>query len=149
MVDRTIDAIFSDQDGVMLVARNGMHQTKLRNMLIAKGVPDRDIFVMNKGKSLILTDKTVEEGGPDYRVVITKMSQPEGYTLTRLNVMISSVYPSNRASRVQMEGRINRIGQNKEVYYVKIHTGLLTFILQRHKDAKSLEAALQEVSRHV
>ncbi len=149
MVDRTIDAIFSDQDGVMLVARNGMHQTKLRDMLIAKGVPDRDIFVMNKGKSLILTDKTVEEGGPDYRVVITKMSQPEGYTLTRLNVMISSVYPSNRASRVQMEGRINRIGQNKEVYYVKIHTGLLTFILQRHKDAKSLEAALQEVSRHV
>ena len=140
---------YDDERGVMLVARNGAHQEKLLGMLVDRGVAEKDIFVMSKGKSLILTDQTVSEGEPDYKVVIVRMSQPEGYTLTRLSVMISSVYPSNRASRVQIEGRINRIGQYRDIIYTKVHTGLLTFILQRHKDAKSLEAVLQEVSRHI
>ena len=88
--------------------------------------------------------------GPDYKVVIVPISKSEGYTLTRCNVMISSVYPSNQASRTQIEGRINRLTQNaKEVYYIIVHTGILTNILQNHNKARSLEKALAEISQKV
>ena len=147
MINKTLENL---EEGVMLVAKDTRHQNKLFEMLIASGVEEDEIFVMSTGQSLLLTEKTVEEGGPDYSVVIVKISQPEGYTLTLLNTMISSVYPSNQASRTQMEGRINRIGQQSPtVTYIKVHTGILTLMLRRYKDAKSIEAALRAVAKHV
>ena len=60
--------------------------------------------------------------------------------------MITSVYPSNNATREQLEGRINRLGSNYEiVYYYIIHTGILTYILHNHNSAKSLSVALKAI----
>jgi len=61
--------------------------------------------------------------------------------------MVSSVYPSNNATREQIEGRINRIGQKeKTIIYRIVHAGILTRILQNHNDAKSLSLALQSLA---
>lgn len=59
----------------------------------------------------------------------------EGYTLTRLSAMVTSVYPSNQATRTQIAGRINRLSQrSKEILYRTIHVGVLTAILENHNN---------------
>jgi len=83
----------------------------------------------------------------DYKVVITTIRKSEGYTLTRLKAMVTGVYPSNNAAREQIEGRINRIGQKaKEIEIRIVHTGILTYIFQKHKDARNLSAILQTLA---
>ena len=136
--------------GVFVVAKDKVHQTRLRKIII-QGVPglkSTDVFLISKDRTLFLTDAAVKDRRvPDYRVVITTIRQSEGYTLTRLNTMVTSVYPSNNATREQLEGRINRIGQLSDtVYYRIIHTGILTYILQRHNDAGNLSAVLRALA---
>ncbi len=64
--------------------------------------------------------------------------------------MITGVYPSNQATRTQLEGRINRIGSgHKLLKYVTVHAGILTYILEHHNQAKSLQIALGDLAREV
>ena len=59
-----------------------------------------------------LTNSSVEQGREaDFRVVIVRSKQCEGYTVTRLGAMVSSVYFGNQATREQLKGRIDRITQ--------------------------------------
>ena len=129
-----------DGPGVMLVARSIAHQAQLRDAVVAAGVPARLIVVLERGQSLHLVD----DGSCKYRVAIVLMRRPEGFTLTAFGAMVTSVYPSNQATRTQMEGRINRLGQRrKEVTIHTVHCGLLTYILQHHATAKNMVVALQ------
>lgn len=137
-------------NGVMLVAKNGKHaQILLDKLLDTRKIHRSEIFVIEKGNSIFLTDDEVEKGKVhDYKVVIVPMQKAEGYTLTRLGVKITSVYPSNNATREQLDGRINRIGQKRDViYFYTVHCGLLTRILMHHKDAKNLQTALREIAK--
>jgi superfamily II DNA or RNA helicase len=134
---------------VMIVARNVNHQNKLNTMFInEEKISSQDIFLMGKDNSIFLTDESVKSGKtPDYKIVIVTKRKSQGYTLTRLNCMITSVYPSNNATREQLAGRINRIGQKvKPLLYRTVHIGLLTTIMNNHQNAKSLSAALQAIS---
>ena len=113
------------------------------------------------GQSIHLTDDSVSQGRVrDYKVVIVTIRQAEGYTLTRLKVMVTSVYPSNQATRVQIEGRINRIGQvgyphvvegeeKRAIKYVTVHCGALTWILENHRDAKSIEDVMRQLADEI
>jgi len=133
---------------VMLVSKDVKHQQKLNNMLLKSKMKEKDIYLLESGKSIILTDETVKKDNIDYKVVIVPIKKAEGYTLTRMNIMIRSVYPSNQATRTQIEGRINRIGQNsEEIKYVIVHVGILTNIMNNHNDAKSLELALMKMAK--
>ncbi|MHA1988670.1 MAG: DEAD/DEAH box helicase family protein [Promethearchaeota archaeon] len=134
---------------VMIVARNVNHQNKLNSKLInEEKISSQDIFLIGKDNSIFLTDESVKSGKtPDYKIVIVTKRKSQGYTLTRLNCMITSVYPSNNATREQLAGRINRIGQKvKPLLYRTVHIGLLTTIMNNHQNAKSLSAALQAIS---
>lgn len=139
--------------GVMIVAQNKAHQTKLQEMLIDKGVKNKDIFLLTGKESIFLTDESVKQKKspvPDYKVVIVTIHKSEGYTLTRLSVMITSVYPSNQANREQLEGRINRISQKKDIIDIQIiHCGILTLILKHHNSAKSLSIALSDMVKSI
>lgn len=77
------------------------------------------------GLSLNLTPTLVANGEvEDYDVVITRIDRSEGYTLTTLDTMITSIYPGSAVSRKQMEGRILRLGQEAEtVTYVRLIVG--------------------------
>ena len=139
--------------GVFVVARTAEHQTELREKILSE-IPDldpEDVFLISKGKSLLLTREAVDKGKVrDYRVVITTIRQSEGYTLTTLSAMITSVYPSNNATREQIAGRINRPGQYAtDLIYVTVHTGILTYILEHHNDAKNLSAVLKTISDQI
>ncbi len=140
--------------GVMLIAKDVKHQAILYDLLTTSKdakVSKDSIFMIKGNDSLFLSDDAVNNGSvPDYRVVIVPIRKAEGYTLTRLSVVITSVYPSNQATREQLEGRINRIGQKeKDIYYVTVHAGILTRLLYKHADAKSLSLALQSLANEI
>lgn len=134
--------------GVMLVVRDSKHQEKMYNSVVKYIQP---VFQIKKDQTIFLTDETVEnKQTPDYKVVIVPKNRSQGYTLTRLNVMITSVYPSNSATREQLRGRINRIGQRVEpVLYEVVHTGILTSILENHQNASNLLQALQTIAKQL
>eukprot|EP00930_Biecheleria_cincta_P007002 TRINITY_DN10813_c0_g1_i1.p1 TRINITY_DN10813_c0_g1~~TRINITY_DN10813_c0_g1_i1.p1 ORF type:complete len:1825 (-),score=219.70 TRINITY_DN10813_c0_g1_i1:7-5481(-) len=98
--------------------------------------------------SVFLTDDSVKSKlTPDYKIVITSIQRAEGYTLSRLGAMVTSVYPSNQASREQMEGRINRMSQQRgEIRYYTVHCGLLSSIMKNHETARNLSEALKSLA---
>jgi hypothetical protein len=86
----------------------------------------------------------------DYKVVVTTMYHAAGYTLTRLKSMITSVYPSNEATRQQILGRVVRIGQKaKAVDIVTVHCGILSYMLEKHKDARNLSSVLKSLAQDI
>jgi hypothetical protein len=144
MIEETVKAV-REGHGVMLVAKDSKHQEKMFELL-GERMGGSDIFVLRKGDSIVLTDEEVKNGSVhDYKVVIVPIKKSEGYTLTTLDTMITSVYPSNNATREQIEGRINRIGQKRDIVYKIFHTGILTYILNNHNDAKSLSLAIKAI----
>lgn len=149
MISLTIE--FLKKGGVMLVARNTKHQERLQDALIKKGLKEKDIFLLTKDQSIFLTDESVESGDtPDYKVVIVPLRKSEGYSITRMRSMITSVYPSNEAVRQQLEGRINRLSQrSKVVHYRTVHVGILTYVLEKHRNAASLSAVLNAIAEEV
>ena len=136
--------------GVVLVAKDSKHQQILYQM-ISKYVQKSDIFVLQGSESIFLTDEAVKNGKiHGYKVVIVPQRKAEGYTLTYLSVMITSVYPSNNATREQLRGRINRISQkSSDVLYRTVHTGILTNLLHNHNSAKNLSIALKGLSKQI
>lgn len=138
--------------GVFVVVQHAQHMQTLRQLLVKRRVvAAADVVCLDKTQSILLTDEAVEARTvPDYKVVLTTIRKCEGYTLTRLKGMVTSVYPSNNATREQLEGRINRIGQKATQLNIRtVHCGILTYILQHHKDARSLSQVLQTLADDV
>jgi len=141
--------LLKEKKRVFVVAKDNAHQEQLREMIVrSTKLRGGDIFLIGKGESIFLTEEAVRGGKvKGYEVVITTIRKSEGYTLTYLNSMVSSVYPSNNATREQIEGRINRIGQKCEsVVFRVVHSGILTYILRRHNDARNLSSVLQAIA---
>ncbi len=138
--------------GVMVVAKDSTHQQELLEGCIEDiNINRKDIFVMEKGASINLTDTTVKEKKVrDYFVVIVTIRQAEGYNLSRLKAMVTSVYPSNEATRTQIEGRINRKGQMAEKlkYYV-VQVGILAYIYQHHRSARSFNKIMEQLADEI
>ena len=139
--------------GVFVIAKTAQHQEELKQKML-ENIPtlkEKELFLIGKGKSLLLTREAVAKNKvPDYKVVITTIRHSEGYTLTTLSVMITSVYPSNNATREQLAGRINRPGQYADnITYVTVHAGILTYILEHHNDAKNLSSVLKTISEQI
>lgn len=112
-------------NGVFIVTRNLDHQEKIKCMLMNKGVNSSRIGLINNKEKWNLVN--IKDNGPD--IIITTIRHSEGYTLTKLGVMITSVYFSNLATREQLDGRINRISQERtEIVKMLIMTTLLDVI---------------------
>lgn len=138
---------YNNESGCFIITRNQKHMLKIYNLLISKGILDIDIFMISKDNLIYFTDETVKNGETyDYKIVITTLNNSTGYTITRLSKMITSVYPSNNATREQLEGRINRVSQNSDsVEYTTVHCGILSYIYHKHKYTKSLSLVLKEL----
>ena len=135
----------------MIVASTESHQEKLETMLIKENVSSKDIFLLNRNNNLFLTfDNLKAKKVPAYKVVITTVRHSAGYSLTYLNTFISGIYPSNQATRDQLEGRINRIDQRcKEIQYLYVSCGILPYIRKHHSEAKSLSVAISDIAKNV
>lgn len=78
--------------------------------------------------------------------IITTMNYNAGYTLTKCDTMLTSVYPSNEASRTQIEGRLYRLGQTSDVKIITFHTGILSYIMEKHIKTGNMNKVLKELS---
>lgn len=133
-------------EGVFVVAKDITHQKVIQKMLIQQGLSETAIHLFEKDNQITLT---AEYDGP-IKVVITTKRHAEGYTLTKFRIMIMSVYFTNQATRDQLEGRINRIGQESDEIKIHIyHTGILTYINNRYEKARTLAQALKGFAAEV
>ena len=150
MVDSALE---HSDDGVMIVGKNKKHCQVLFDLiqgrLAGAGAADTQIKILDS--PIHLTHEAIERGDvPNYKILIVPLRLSEGYTLTALSRMIWSVYPSNNATREQIRGRINRIGQRAAIVtYQTFTTGLLTNILMNHFAASNLTTALARLSKKV
>lgn len=86
------------------------------------------------------------EDNTNIQFIITTMNYNAGYTLTKCDTMLTSVYPSNEASRTQIEGRLYRLGQTSDVKIITFHTGILSYIMEKHIKTGNMNKVLKELS---
>ncbi len=152
MVEQIGELLRLKKGGVMVVARNSEHQQELLERCLEKiNIRPKDVFVMEKGASINLTDTTVKDKEErDYKIAIVTIRQAEGYNLSRLKSMVTCVYESNEATRTQIEGRINRRGQTaKKLKYYVVQVGVLSYIYQNHRDASNFNKILASLADEI
>lgn len=104
--------------GAMLVADTMAHAERLRDALVASGVPGEDVLLLTG--AIHLTAESVAQGTHRaYRAVIVPKARVHGYSLTLYQTLITGVYCGFRD--VQAEGRIRRLGQTSPVVRVVRH----------------------------
>lgn len=132
MINKVRELVAKDR-GVMLVCKDNKHREYMAGRLNGLRV-----HVMIQP---IVYDY---DSNNKYDVVLVTVKQAEGYTLTRLTAMVTCVYPSNDATRQQLEGRINRISQRaKKVDYYTYHAGMLSNLYEVHANARAITDALK------
>lgn len=143
MVEQAVTLI---QQGytIFMVAKDIAHQDSIYNLALRYLRPEQ-IFLITRDNPITLT--------PDYqgpiKLIVTTIKHSSGYTLTKANVMITSVYFSNEATREQLEGRINRIGQTNAITILTYHTGVLSYILEHYKKSRNMSQALKGFAKEV
>eukprot|EP01134_Creolimax_fragrantissima_P002103 CFRG2103T1 len=150
MIKETKRLVLEENEGVMLVAKDASHQARLIELLVGGNGSNGDtisrkrVFAITGQESINYTPLTKKL---QYDVVITTMRHVEGYSLTALRHMVTCVYPSNNASREQIEGRMVRVGQpSPTVFFHLVCSGLLYNILRSHEDARSLSDVLKSLA---
>lgn len=87
---------------------------------------------------------------PDYSIIVVPRSHDRGYSWAiRLGCMVTGVYADNAAERKQMEGRILRLGQQREkvFQYTVVLTGsILDRLLDAHSQVDMMNATLQSMA---
>ena len=136
-----------EKEIVFVLASTNKHQLKLKNAIIADlKIDEKDIFLITNKSSIVLRpeDKT------NIKVIITTLKHVTGYTLTSCKTCITSVYPSNQATRDQFEGRMNRIGNpSPEIGIITIHCGILSYLLEHYRKAGLMSTALKEFATDI
>lgn len=120
---------------VFVVTRDQAHQQRL-----AVALSDLNVYLigMNHSLTLLPGDKRGIE------VVITTPKYAEGYTLTGSRVMLTGVWFSNQATREQLEGRLNRIGQPSDlIRVITVQAGLLSYVQRRYESARTLSEVMK------
>jgi superfamily II DNA or RNA helicase len=130
-------------EGVFLVAKDNATARELKRQL---GLKDSEVFIIDNDHQITLLPTTKTP----VKVVITTKQYSEGYTLTKFGIMITSVYLSNQATREQLEGRINRIGQTRpEISIITVHAGILSYIFEKYENARSLSEVLKGFAKDI
>lgn len=120
-------------------SRNLAAQDDLAKYLESKGIK---VYKITKSTPITLLPEDIDQ--TDIQVVISTHKFVEGYQMTASRIAISEVIFSNQTTREQWEGRINRISQKSPwVKYITIHTGILTFIMEKYDKARKLSEALK------
>lgn len=129
--------VISNTKPLFIVVHNKEQQDRMEEYLTGYS-----IFKIGIDKAITLK----KDDETRIQFIITTMNYNAGYTLTKCNTMITSVYPSNEASRTQIEGRLYRLGQTEDVNVVTFHTGILSYMLEKYKKTGNMNKVLKELS---
>jgi hypothetical protein len=140
---QTRDPVDQEPIRVFMIAKDVKSQAMLKERLVQRGLPEQLIYLITKNTPLTYRPEDTQ----DYRVVITTYNHSTGYTLTKLRVMITSVYFTNEFTREQLEGRLNRIGQNADsIRFYTVHSGLLSATLDRYDKQRNISDAMKSMA---
>ena len=130
----------------LVVARNQKHCRELIAALLAKGLRDANIWRFDENKPLESLPAAGNERSP-IRVGVLPISACLGFSATHFNVRIRGVFPSNEASRSQMDGRIARTGQPvRPVRLITVYCGITGLILNNHLETASLVRLMEQLN---
>lgn len=125
--------------GVFVVVRNKKDQEKFREELL-RDLKENEIWLITKDTPINLVSGTKSP----IKCVITTPQYSQGYDITAMTVMLTSVYRMNDATREQLEGRINRISQKSSSILILIyHSGFLTSILEKHEYMRAFSSSMK------
>lgn len=128
---------------VFVVADN---TSRMENILIMTKVNMREdlrVFKIQSGSTIVYSSDSKDL----YDMVITTKSQSEGYTVSKIHIMITGVYFSNQATRTQLRGRLARLGQKNKVTIITVTTGILSYVNEKYKKVESLNQLVSALSK--
>jgi hypothetical protein len=133
--------------GVFVVVDNRAQLEWMYTELVRRRPCDPTLIrTLTGSESLVLTPDTVAAGAPDLKIVISTRHGVEGFSLSTLHSMVTSVYLSNAASRKQVLGRINRIGgRYPSIDVVTVIAGLLYLLRERQLRGDSYLASMGDL----
>jgi hypothetical protein len=151
-VDEGIVAAIRDQlqyGGVFVVARDMGHRTSLVARIETEFPSNRVLLVGPDPLNIEVCDVTSPPP-----IVVGYVSFCEGFNLQGLKSMVTSAYPRNPATLLQLDGRLPRLGQQgipgtPRPYVLKtvVLAGLLVQLNQKKQRAKNLDEALKQLAQ--
>ena len=142
------EAVKRLDQGVLVVARDQDHQKKLCRAMVQEkdakvccllGDPKWQGVGTIRQLLYLTSDAVRRQEEEAFNVVVVCQNHCEGYDASHLATMVTSVYPSNLATRVQMFGRINRVVQESAcVERVVMVAGVLRQLHENYETAKTV-----------
>ena len=128
-------AYLTEGTKVFIVAKDRENQDHITHAL-----SEYKVFKVTSKSTIVLAPGDVT----DYDAIVTTSKHCEGYTLSLLHVGITGCWFSNQSTRDQLEGRLNRLNQESDtIDWVTVHSGILTYILKKYENVRTLAAALK------
>lgn len=125
----------------LLVAKDYKQQEEMLSML-TDSIPESKIVLVTNDNPISLTDDDKQ-----YDVAITTVRHNTGYTATKMNVLITSVFFTDENTREQLVCRINRLSQTRDsVDVLTVHIGILSTILEEYSKHRNIRTALKSVA---
>lgn len=145
MIEKIIEILNNpNHNGIFVVCENFNMCNQIYNLLINR-IDKKIIFLLGDQFPYLDANDT-----SPIKIVIGPIKKAEGYTLSKLDVMITSVYMTNLATRHQIEGRINRVSQIKnEIKIITILAGFLNNIYDKYEDSRNFMECIRSCADNI
>ena len=147
MVKLALHHLRMPENSIFLVAKNKEDQELMRRELSAPGrLRDDEIYLITGDTPLTLES---DDKRP-IRVAITTYRHATGYTLSKMQILITSVYFADETVRSQLISRIVRLSQKSpSVNVITVHTGILSEVFRRYQQVGSMAAAQKSMAEGI
>ncbi len=140
--------------GVLIVTKDAQQKSALEK-LIQQDVQIRKhpLFIIGSGKQGGVNIPHCEPNSL-YPIVVTDVAHNAGYNLQGLKSMVTSAFPTNPANLIQLDGRLDRIGQQGIpdadgqcfIHKCVVLSGLLHNLYRLKQKALNLDEALKSLA---
>ena len=114
MITKT-ELLLTTERGVFFIAKNAKMAKHVQNHFLLT-MKEEEVYVI--GKDTLISIKA--DDNTPIRLLITTPSYSMGYDATKMTAVVQSVYFVNQSIREQLDGRLVRIGQDREVTFLSL-----------------------------
>ncbi len=140
--------------GVLIVTKDAQQKSSLERLIQQDlQIRKHPLFIIGSGKQGGVNIPYCE---PDslYPIVVTDVAHNAGYNLQGLKSMVTSAFPTNPANLIQLDGRLDRIGQlgipdsngQCSIHKCVVLSGLLHNLYRLKQKALNLDEALKSLA---
>lgn len=142
VVTPKIANIAAAKGSAFIVAAGAGHALYIKDWLMRYSITESEIHVVTRDTPVYLPYGDIST----VRYVIAPVTHAEGYTITKLNTMITSVYFSNASTRMQLEGRINRRCQKApHIDIITVFAGYMGQVMERYDNVRNFIESIKSM----